>query len=119
MAESTFEHQVCYIAVRISAFAPNQTQGNIGTGFLFRVPLNDGTERSITLLISNKHVFGNPCGVVRMHINKKTDKGEPDFGNVEIFQLIDYSNVYYPHPDDDVDLASVNVSGMNLLIRWS
>ena len=59
MTQISFEHEIAYIAARINIEVPNEGP-SVGTGFFYLAPLNDGTDRSITLLISNKHVFRDP-----------------------------------------------------------
>lgn len=112
MTDTSFEHHICYIAVRIAVVLPGQAGVSIGTGFLYKAPLNDAEGRSITLLVSNKHVFANPLGTLQMHINRRTDDGNPDYGNIHVFEQNDFSGFYYPHPENEVDLACVNVSAI-------
>ncbi len=113
MAKESFEHQIAFIAVRINIEAPNNAGTSIGTGFLYQAPLNDGTDRSITLLVSNKHVFIDPRGKLSISLNQKDKEGNPIYGNVKPFEAIDFQGAYYAHPDPDVDLACVNVSGIS------
>lgn len=113
MSKESFEHQIAHIAVRISIEAPNNAGTSIGTGFLFQASLNDGTDRSLTLLVSNKHVFIDPAGKLSISLNQKNKEGNPDFGNIKNFEDVNYHNAYYEHPDPEVDLACVNVSGIS------
>ena len=55
MAEQFFEHQIAYITARIEVRLCNAN--SIGTGFFYNALIQDGTNRSLRLLISNKHVF--------------------------------------------------------------
>jgi V8-like Glu-specific endopeptidase len=64
----------------------------------------------MTLLVSNKHVFINPAGKLRISLNQKNDEGSPDYGNIKNFEDVDFHGAYYEHPDPEVDLACVNVS---------
>ncbi|MGZ8215335.1 MAG: S1 family peptidase [Methylosarcina sp.] len=48
-----------------------------------------------------------------MSFNAKSESGEPHYGNVQTFGQNGFSTIYYPHPDDDVDLACVNISGIS------
>lgn len=113
MAKKSFEHQIAYIAVRISIEAPNNAGTSIGTGFLYNAKLNDGTGRAITLLISNKHVFIDPKGKLSVSLNSKDENGEVLYGNIKTFESVNFHSVYYAHPDPEVDLACVNVSGIS------
>ena len=106
-----FEHGIGFIAVRINITKLDGTS-SIGSGFLFNALLNDGSGRFITLLVSNKHVFGDPKGTLNILVNKIKDDGEPDFGNIEPFFQVDFSGIFFPHPEGEVDLACVNVSSI-------
>jgi len=108
----TFEHQIAFIAVRISIEAPNNAGTSVGTGFLYHAPLKDGTDRSINLLVSNKHVFIDPRGKLSISFNLKNKDGNPDYGNIRHFESVNFHDSYYEHPDPEVDLACVNVSGL-------
>lgn len=111
MTQISFEHEIAYIAARINIELPNE-RPSIGTGFFYRAFLNDGTNRSITLLISNKHVFRNPQGRLVISLNRKKEDGTPELGNIRIFDQVGFEGGYFPHPDPAVDLACVNVSGI-------
>ena len=54
-----FQHDIPHITAKID-ITPPEGPKSIGTGFLYRTLVNDGADRTITLLISNKHVFNNP-----------------------------------------------------------
>ena len=66
-----FQSQIFFTTVRIT-IPDNQGEGaSIGTGFIYSTPLpNDPKNRSITLLISNKHVFGNPNNKIIINFHK-------------------------------------------------
>ena len=104
----TFLHQIPFLAAKITI--QTQIKNGIGTGFFYKAPLNNGTDRAITLLISNKHVFFNPKGRLIISLNRKKEDGTPEFGNVMTFDQIGFENAYYVHPDPEVDLACINVS---------
>ena len=115
MEASGFEHEIAYIAVKIDIESPNTTNAPntvkpFGTGFFYRAPLNDGTNRSIILLISNKHVFRSPKGRLIINLNRKKGDGTPDFGNIITFGPAGFEAIYFAHPNPEVDLACVNVS---------
>ena len=109
MTQISFEHEIAYIAARINIELPNECL-SIGTGFFYLAPLNDGTNRSITLLISNKHVFRNPEGRLIISLNRRKEDGTPELGNIKTFDQSGFEGIYFPHPDSEVDLACVNVS---------
>jgi hypothetical protein len=113
MPKKSFNHQIAYIAVRIAIEKPNNAGTSIGTGFLYQASLNDGTGRTLILLVSNKHVFIDPLGTLRISLNRKNEQGHPDYGNVQDFEDVNFEKSYYEHPDPEVDLACVNVSNIS------
>ncbi|CAD7546596.1 trypsin-like peptidase domain-containing protein [Aeromonas hydrophila] len=112
MSEESFEHQISFITARIAVDIAGTQGTSIGTGFFYKAPLNDGTGRSITLLISNKHVFVDPKGKLAISLNRQLPSGAPDYGNIHIFEQNNFTEVYYPHPSGDVDLACINASAI-------
>lgn len=112
MSKKHFEHHIAHIAVRITIEAPNNRGTSIGSGFLYQAPVNDGAGH-IILLVSNKHVFIDPTGILRISLNRKKEDGNPNFGNINNFEDINFQDAYYEHPDPNVDLACVNVSGIS------
>ncbi|WP_299431625.1 serine protease [uncultured Aquimarina sp.] len=105
-----FEEQVFFTTTRITIPQTNGKGTSIGTGFLMRVPLNDGTNSTITLLISNKHVFQNPNGTISFNFNKKKPDLNPDLGNLHTFTGKDFTGIYTEHPNPEIDLACINAS---------
>jgi hypothetical protein len=105
-----FEEQVFFTTTRITIPQANGGGSSIGTGFLFNAPLKDGSNRSVTLLISNKHVFQNPNGAISFNFNKKRDDGNPDLGNLHTFSGQDFTGIYTEHPNPVIDLACINAS---------
>ncbi len=108
MTNTFFEHQIAYITTKITIETPSKT--GVGTGFFYEAPLNNDTNRSLTLLISNKHVFFNPKGRLIVSLNCKKEDDTPEFGNVITFDQIGFEKAYFIHPDPEVDLACINVS---------
>ena len=122
--KSYFEHQMAYITVRIFTQNPSESVKSVhGTGFLYRsnFTLNDGSPSSRLFLISNKHVFVNPTRTMTITVNKKKNDGSLDIGNVESITFPGFTDRYYPHPEQNVDLACVDVTsrveGKSLYIK--
>ena len=113
MTAKSFEHDISYITARIAVEIPGTSDTSIGTGFFHQALLNDGSNRSLTLLISNKHVFLDPKGTLTISLNEKTSEGAPDYGKIKEFQEKDFSSIYFEHPSKDVDLACVNASAIS------
>lgn len=110
MIKKSFEHEISYITARIAVEIPNTPNTSIGTGFFYESPLKDGSGRSITLLISNKHVFLNSAGKLTIILNEKAEDGTPAYRKTRNFEQRDFSSIYIEHPSPEVDLACVNVS---------
>lgn len=109
MTTTFFEHHIAYLTVRISVEMLGER--SIGTGFFYNALIQDGTNRSLRLLISNKHVFFNPKGRLTVSLNRQKEDGSPDFGNIIEFDQIGFENDYFPHPNPQIDLACVNAYG--------
>jgi len=111
-----FEHYIAYITAKIDVELPDGAK-SIGTGFFYCAP-NDSTQRKITLLISNKHVLIDGKGKLVVSLNRKKDNTKkafdtsPKFGDILTFELLNFDETYFAHPNHDVDLACVNVSGI-------
>ena len=111
MEKHFFEHIIAYITARISIEVPNGRPWT--TGFFLRSSLNDGTNRSIILMISNKHMFPDSEGKLTISLNRKKGDGTPEFGNIRTYNLnLPSSDLFFTHPDSDVDLACVNVTSI-------
>lgn len=113
MTEPTFEHGISYITARISVRIRGSESGSIGTGFFHQASLEDGSSRSITLLISNKHVFLDPHAILTIALNERDAEGQPAYGKTKTFEKDDFSSIYYEHTDPEVDLACVNASNIS------
>jgi len=106
-----FENQIFFSTVRITIPSQTGTGASIGTGFMFRVDINDGSGRYSLLLISNRHVFGDPSQSIELNFNKKNGvSDEPLLGDLLTIRQTDFSNIYITHPDPDVDLACINIT---------
>ncbi len=111
MEQQSFEHYIAYITARITIQNPDATI-SIGTGFFYHAPLQEGTDRALILLISNKHIFVNPMGRLIISLNCRKQDGTPEFGNIVTFDQVGFVHTYFTHPNPDVDLACVNVSNI-------
>ena len=104
-----FEHEVAYLTAKIEVEPPNAPK-SIGTGFFYRASLKVGSDRLITLLISNRHVFDNPKSRLIVSLNRGKEDDSPKFGNIQTFDQKGFESAYYDHPAPEVDLACINVS---------
>jgi len=106
----SFERQSFFTTTRITIPDHSGQTASIGTGFIYKAPLNDGTDRAIIFLVSNKHVFGDPNGTILLNFNKRDKDGNPLLGAIETISQKDFSGAYYAHPNPDIDLACINIS---------
>lgn len=107
---SKFLNQVFFSTVRITIPSSDGKSNSIGTGFLFNVPLRQ-EGRIGHFLVSNKHVYGDPHRTIILNFHKaKSGVNEPDLGQVIPVNIQDFSQLFYGHPDPDIDLACINVS---------
>ena len=114
MASQSFNHQAAYTAVRIQIEFPNGHENRVsaGTGF-FCLAKEDLGKRVVLrklLLISNKHVLCDGNGVMTVRLNRKRSDGTPNYGKAIKFTYPEFSEGYFAHPDENVDLACVDVS---------
>lgn len=105
---NNFHEQVFFATTRITISKKNGEVW-IGTWFLYHVSLNDGSDKAITLLVSNKHVFQDPKANISFTFNKE-NKWEPDLSNIHTFNASDFSGIYTEHPNSEIDLACINAS---------
>ena len=114
MVGQSFNHNAAYTAVRVQIEVPDEHENRVsaGTGFFYlaNFTTNDGVARSNLLLISNKHVLCDGNGAMTVRLNKKKQDGTPDYGRAIKFTYPGFGVSYFAHPDESVDLASVDVS---------
>ncbi len=114
MVYKRFEEQVLFSTVRIVVDTNDPQKQVVGTGFLLSVALKDYPDKSIILLISNKHVFGDAKHntAVAFHLKNEKD-GTPLLGRTFIVSGRDITNSLIGHPDPNIDLTCLNISGIN------
>ena len=116
MVGQYFNHQAAYTAVRICIEQPKDvgTKAITGTGFFYiaSIHLSEEDVRSKLLLISNKHVLEEGMGKMTLTLNRKKEDGTPDYGVLRTFTYDGFTDRYTSHPDENVDLACVDVSGI-------
>lgn len=107
---SKFENQMFFSTVRITIPSADGKSSSIGTGFLFNVPLRQEGLMG-HFLVSNKHVYGDPNQTIILNLHKlKHGIDGPDLGQVIPVVIQNFTEHYYGHPDEDIDLACINVS---------
>ena len=101
-----------FASVRIVTPNAEGSGDSIGTGFLYHTPLSDFPDRSVTLLISNRHVLKNPTGAITLVFHKRDSENpeRPKLGETVTVSDKSYEGVFCAHPDPNVDLACLNIS---------
>ena len=116
MTTEYFNHQAAYTAVRIhiERLVDAATQVITGTGFFYRAKmhLTEDDSRAKLLLISNKHILERGMGKMTLTLNRQRDDGAPDHGVLRPFVYDGFAELCVNHPDENVDLACVDVSGI-------
>lgn len=106
-----FQEQFFFSTVRITIPSKSGSGASMGTGFIFNAPLNDPKNRSVTLLISNRHVYGDTTQPIVLNFHKrKPDGSGPELGQIVTLQDRQFTGIYKGHPDPNVDLACINIS---------
>jgi Trypsin-like peptidase domain len=111
-----FEEQVFLVTVRIE----NLTDNEVGTGFLIKKPIKEGFEQ--ILLFSNKHVFWGKKDILkqgiakdlRITMHRKDAEESSALGSTHTFLFkLERDNLgYCEHPDENVDVACLNISAL-------
>ena len=60
------------------------------------------------LIITNKHIVKG-CKTLKFHVTMSKDDGSPDIGNHERFEITDFQNLCFEHPDENVDLLAIGI----------
>jgi hypothetical protein len=82
--DESFEQTCAFCTVRITIPEKGLSKGLTGTGFLYRAAFGD-EGKSLTILISNRHVFVSPKRTVKFQMNFKAEGGSPAYGNQQGF----------------------------------
>lgn len=112
-----FQEQVFFAVTRIALQNPENGRESTATGFIVEVPLKG--DRSLFLLVSNKHVYDENHPIL-LSFHKKTEDGNPNLEENLTFKLENYIERIYRHPNPNIDLAALNISSAfnrNLYVR--
>jgi hypothetical protein len=97
----TVAEQLMHTTVRLECTLADG-RGSTGTGFFFSYSLD--AERSIPVIVTNKHVIeGAQTGT--FVLTARNENGEPILGSYEIIRLDSFEAGWLKHPDPGVDLA--------------
>ncbi len=92
--------QLLHCTVRIETIGQNGTGS--GTGFFFHL-LENG-ERSVPVIITNKHVVSGAIQG-KIHFTLQDSNGQPDIGAHVPMLLDNFEQAWIPHPDPNIDLC--------------
>lgn len=105
-----FEEQILFSTVRITTPSADGVGASVGTGFLYGAPAGD-TGKRVILLVSSRHVFGDPGQPITVNFHRKDAEGSgPSLGQIVRLHQDEFSGMYVGHPRPEVDLACLNVS---------
>ncbi len=106
----SFEESLLFTTIRIQTLSAEGTITGVGTGF-FLVHEIDGLGAK-AYLISNKHVIADSDSIKLEFIKRKdnSDAFEPDWthNNIPLYRQSKYASM---HPDPDIDIAAIDMSG--------
>ena len=106
-----FQEQVFFSTVRIALSGGTGVGQSIGTGFLVSVVFPGSKDQFVTLLVSNRHVFGQKGQSLTLFFHKLNGaKTGPLLGQVVTFHDGQFSGPHWAHTDQEIDLACQNVS---------
>lgn len=111
LLNNNFQEQIFFATIRITIEDKINNGSSIGTGFIIKVSLGDQKKRNVILLISNKHVYINHTNLIQLNFHKaKSDEFSPKLGEQITITKERFSDIYYEHPNKDIDLACLNIS---------
>ena len=105
-----FQEQIFFATVRITIPTNTGKGASIGTGFLYRVSVSK--DQHCILLVSNRHVYGDPTKPIQLVFHRRDDKdpNRPQLGQTVILADKKFESVFTGHPDSSIDLACINIS---------
>jgi hypothetical protein len=109
----SFTESLMFSTLRVETRNRENTLG-VGTGFFFETDLSD--ERVLQLLITNRHVVeGAITGTLRFHLAKSSSEFTPSGETLTLVvgePSVPFAALWVPHPDPDVDLCALPLSGL-------
>lgn len=105
--ELTATEQLAHSTVRI------ETDSGTGTGFFYRMAVKDNGDH-IPVIVTNKHVVMSSSRG-QFLISRATTDGLPNLKHHETFIFDNFSNRWFPHPSEDIDLCAMPIAP--ILIR--
>lgn len=111
MDVKTLAEQLLFTTVRIEGFN-NTVPISTGTGFIFSYPAPNGDYR---FLVTNKHVVaGATRGVITF---TEASNDQPKLGKVHQWTISNFGEIWFGHPNSDIDVAITSLSFMESQFR--
>jgi len=112
MKSRGFNEEVFFSTVRITTSHESGIGASIGTGFIVKAAIPDFPDKYVFLLVSNRHVYGDRKQKITFNFHQVNPEDEQDVLLENIIEVAqsDFASVFIPHPDNDVDLACLNIS---------
>lgn len=109
MKLDSVEEQLLFSTVRIESLNSLKSPISIGTGFIIFCKIKEDGHKAY--LVSNKHVLLESDFFRISFVKRQTPHNEPKLGEVSTFRF-QYSNSYIElHPDPNVDVAVLDMTG--------
>jgi len=98
--------QIAHSTVRIECDLPGECMAT-GTGFFYSLDRQNNQHKPV--IITNKHVVegANKC---RFHLTIQNEKGLPEVGTHQIFEIENFKDFWKPHPDSSIDLCAIPIA---------
>ena len=110
MLPKTVDEQLLYSTLRIEVLSKEDNLLGIGTGFILGKKVDETFQK--ILLVTNKHVLQGENNLRITFIKRHPEKREPILGETYQFKINNYGVHYTEHPDRDIDIACLNISGI-------
>lgn len=109
MKLNSIEEQLLFSTVRIESLDSERNPISVGTGFMILCKIKENGHKAY--LVSNKHVLLESTSFRISFVKKQVLHNGPELGRVSTFRF-QYSESYIElHPDQDVDVAVIDMSG--------
>lgn len=100
--------QIVHTTVRIET----RTPAVVGSGTGFFMNICDDGERSVPIIVTNKHVIRDAVEGSFFFTQAKPDLQEPELGKNVHAPFTEFESLWIQHPDPDVDLAAMPFAGI-------
>lgn len=108
MIPRSVDEQLLFSTIRIEILESDYKLQGVGTGFFLKVNLNE--EKSLILLVSNKHVLSSGTHLRLQFHKRDQDTNGPQLGSTYSFIIEHHTEGVMIHPDPNIDLACINIS---------